>query len=70
MVEKEKKKSIFSIKLVRYLSFALLLKIIGFVILFFLFFSPNHRVKVTPDKIIEDVFRGNISQFKEDIKIK
>lgn len=64
-----KKKSIFSIKLVKYLSLALLLKIIGFIVLFFLFFSPSHRIKVTPDKVIEDIFHGDISKFKEDTKI-
>ncbi len=63
-----KKKSIFSIKLVQYIFGAILLKIIGFIILFFLFFSPSHRLKVTPDKIIEDVFKGDISKFKQDTK--
>lgn len=60
-----KKKSIFSIKLVRYIFATLIFKIIGFIILYFLFFSPHHRIKVTPDKIIEDVFNGDISKLKK-----
>ncbi|MDR0484779.1 MAG: hypothetical protein LBH40_05835 [Alphaproteobacteria bacterium] len=51
-----KKKSIFSIKLVRSLFLVIMLKIVGFTVLFFLFFSPEHRIEVTPNVITDDVF--------------
>ncbi len=54
----ERGKSIFSIKLVRNLFLIILVKVIGFTILFFLYFSPSHRTKPNPEIIYEDVFGG------------
>jgi hypothetical protein len=53
--------SIFSIKLVRALFLVIVLKIIGFTVLYFLYFSPQHRIKVDSNVIFEDVFHGKIT---------
>jgi len=48
----------FAIKLVRSLFYVIVLKIIGFTVLFFLYFSPEHRTKVDSNVIFEDVFHS------------
>ena len=46
-----KRKSVFKIPLVKALTITVVLKIIGFCILYFFFFSKEHRLKVTSDVI-------------------
>ncbi|MCL2566537.1 MAG: hypothetical protein FWE18_00370 [Alphaproteobacteria bacterium] len=51
-------RTMFAIKLVRSLFYVIVLKIIGFTVLFFLYFSPEHRTKVDSNVIFEDVFHS------------
>ncbi|MDR2008107.1 MAG: hypothetical protein LBQ34_03945 [Alphaproteobacteria bacterium] len=54
-----------AIKLVRALLLVIVLKIVGFMVLFFLYFSPEHRTKVDSNVIFEDVFHSKVdSQVK------
>lgn len=60
-----KRKSLFKIPLVKALTITVVLKIIGFCILYVFFFSKEHRLKVTSDVIWHDIYTA-----KQTIKTK
>ena len=51
-----KKKSVFKVPLVKALTITVFLKIIAFFILYLLFFSKDHRLKVNSDVIWQDIY--------------